>query len=270
MVLSIFFYFRLHLLRPVMITCKNCQEEVTLHYCPNCGQKATVDRITLSGLLYDLPHAIFHVDRGFLYNFRQLFKGPGEAIRNYLGGKRKYFFHPASYLVISLVLNYLIVKLTDLHFYDEHELVSMDPVKAKAIQDYDSMQWWFLEHTYIYILIAIPVSALFVFLLFRLTKHTFNIAESAVVVLFTIAQGVLIQTLIYLSFGWIKSGPFLRVVEMVNMSILIFYASFVIYQLLTSVRGKFVRGLFSLIGGAGLAVVWIASAYVLYLMLTNH
>lgn len=250
-----------------MIVCKNCQSQVEQEYCPNCGQKASVKRITIRSLLEDLPHAVFHIDKGFLYNFVQLFKSPGQAILNYLSGMRKIFFHPATYLVISLVLNYLVVKLTDLHFYDEHELETIDPVKAEAILAYDGMQWWFLEHTYIYILIAIPASSLFLFLLFRLCRVKLNLAETAVVVLFTIAQGVLIQTIIYLLFGWVDSGPFLRTMETVNMTVLVFYASYVIFQLLSPIRSILFRVVIAFIGGAGLAVTWLASAYLLYVLM---
>jgi len=186
-----------------MILCKNCGEQVYNKFCPSCGQKASVKRITVPGLLQDLPHAIFHIDRGFLYNIRQMFTQPGRAINGYLSGQRKPFFHPATYLVISLVLNYLVVKITDLHLYDENELQTMDAFAAKAIRDYDAMQWWFLEHTYIYILFAISASSLFLFGIYKLLKQNYNLAETAVVVLFTIAQGVLIQTIIYSLFGWI-------------------------------------------------------------------
>ena len=247
-----------------MITCKNCLAVVDLNYCGNCGQKASTSRLTIPGLIRDLPHAIFHVDKGFLFNFLHLFKRPGDAIQDYLAGKRKYFFHPATYLVLSLVINYVIVKITDLHFYDEGELISMDPVTAQAIRDYDAMQWWFLEHTYIYILLAIPASTLFLFAILKLGRQKFNMAESAVIVLFTIAQGVIIQSTLYLLFGWVPSGPFLRGLETVNMAILILYASTVIYQLLSTVPNKFVRISIALLAGTGLAVVWVASAFLLY------
>lgn len=237
-------------------------------YCSYCGQKTSVSRITIGSLLRDLPHAIFHVDRGFLFNIWKLFKQPGIAIDQYLSGKRKQFYHPASYIVIALILNYLIVKITDLHFYDEAELQGMDSLKAAAIRDYDAMQWWFLEHTYIYILLAIPASSLFLYAIFKWAKKEYNLAETAAVVLFTIAQGVLIQTLIYLAFGWINSGPVLRTVETCNVFILIFYASLVIYQLLSLVKKKIARLFFSLIGGLGLAVVWVASAFLLYTLMT--
>jgi len=225
------------------------------------------ERISLGKLIGDVPHAIFHVDRGILFNLVQLCKRPAASIQDYLAGKRKLFFHPASYLVIALLCNYLVVKLINLHFYDENELTTMTPLAAQAIKDYDAMQWWFLEHTYIYILIAIPASTFFLYLIFRASGKQFNFGETAVVLLFTIAQGVFMQTFIYLSVGWVHDGSFRRAMEMVNMSILIFYASWVAYQFLSTIRFKSIRSVVSLFTGFGLAAVWIASAYLLHYIL---
>jgi len=227
-------------------------------------QSQHTERISLGKLIGDIPHAIFHVDRGILFNMVQLSKRPAASIQYYLAGNRKSFFHPATYLVIALLCNYLVVKLINLHFYDEYELASMTPLAAQAIKDYDALQWWFLEHTYIYILIAIPASTLFLYLIFRSSGRRFNFGETAVVILFTIAQGVFIQTFIYLCFGWVHDGSFRRAMETVNMAILILYASVVAYQFLTAIRYRIVRSMVSLFAGAGLAVVWIASAYLLY------
>ena len=120
--------------------CKNCGTELTLHYCPAYGQKANVGRIRISQLVKDLPHTVFHVDRGLFFNIIQLFQRPGHTILDYLQGKRKPFYHPVTFLVISLLVNYLVVKLTDLHFYNEEELRHMDPLQAQAIRDYDALQ----------------------------------------------------------------------------------------------------------------------------------
>ena len=246
---------------------KNYSPKAEGHFHSSLIKNNDEGRISLFHFISDLPHAIFHVDRGILFNFRQLFMRPASSIKEYLDGHRKKYFHPASYLVIALLVNYLVVKLMDLHLYDEQELLSMSPIAAQAIIDYDQMQWWFLEHTYIYILIAIPASTLFMYLIFRLAKKRLNVAETAVIVLFTIAQGVFIQSMIYLSFGWVKDGPFLRAMETVNMSILILYASFVAYQLLSTIRWKMIRAVVALVGGLGLALVWIASAYLPYYLL---
>lgn len=79
-----------------MTICKNCGHPVDLKFCPNCGQKASVKRIEMKWLIHDLPHAIWHIDKGFLFNVFNLFKRPGYAIADYLAGKRKNFYHPVS------------------------------------------------------------------------------------------------------------------------------------------------------------------------------
>ncbi len=251
-----------------MIQCKNCHEAVPGNFCSACGQKASVTTISVPNLLRDLPHAVFHIDRGLLFNLWQLLKNPGLAIRAYLNGKRQPFFHPASFLVISLILNYLVVKITNLHFFDAKELVGMDAFAAHAILDYDAMQWWFLEHTYLYILLAIPASTLFLFVIFRLMRQPFNYAETIVIVLFTIAQGVFFQSFLYACAGWTGSGAFNRAMESVNLVILISYASVVIYQLFPNASKTPIRILVAILAGFGLAAVWVASAYVLYLVMS--
>lgn len=251
-----------------MIESKQFATQAEGRLAPQHNDNHGEERISLFHFVSDLPHAIFHVDRGMLFNFVQLIKRPAAAIQDYLDGHlRKRYFHPATYLVIALLVNYLVVKIIDLHFYDEQELLSMTPLAAQAIKDYDKMQWWFLEHTYIYILLAIPASSLFLYIIFRLSRLKFNVAETAVIVLFTIAQGVLFQSIIYLSLGWIDDGPFLRCMEAGNMLMLISYASFVFYQLLSSIRNKAIHLLISVLAGTGLAVVWILSAYIPYLLL---
>ena len=246
------------------IYCLNCNALVDQSYCPACGQKASTGRITIAGLIKELPHAIFHVDKGILFNIVQLIKRPGPAIIDFLNGKRKSFFHPATFLVLALVLNYIVVKVTDLHFYDENELVNMAPAEAQAIRDYDAMQWWFLEHTYLYILVAIPMSALFVWGLMTIMRQTFNLAESAVIILFIIAEGVLIQSTIYALLAWIESGPFRRGLETFNLLCLITYASYALFQLFTPQRPLLIRLFMAIVGGLGLTVVWVAGALILY------
>ncbi len=174
-----------------MIQSNQYADRAEARLAPHRKQNPGEERISLFHFISDLPHAIFHVDRGMLFNFVQLIKRPAASIQDYLDGHlRKRYFHPATHLVIALLFNYVVVKITNLHFYDEAELLTMAPLAAQAIMVYDRMQWWFLEHTYIYILLAIPASSLFLYLIFRLSGLKFNVAETAIVVLFTIGQGV--------------------------------------------------------------------------------
>jgi hypothetical protein len=69
-------------------------------YCPQCGQKAKTERVTFSDIMHEIPHSIFHVDKGGLYTLIQLLYGPGKAVREYLAGKRVSFFLPFAYLFL--------------------------------------------------------------------------------------------------------------------------------------------------------------------------
>ena len=242
-------------------TCLNCGEYIQKKYCTHCGQKHNEHRIHIGSLLHEIPHAIFHVDHGILFNVVQLFKRPGGAIRDYLEGRRKPFFHPITYLAILLVFNYFAVKVTDLHYYDEQELLHMTASEAAFIKEYDASQWWFLEHTYLYMLVAIPLCATFCYGFFRLFKIRYNFAENAIILMFIIAQGVLIQSVLYLLTGWVRSGVFIRAVEMVNLVLMLSYAVYACYRFINPTKNKIRTLVACFFAGIIILSLMLASAY---------
>ncbi|RYD58013.1 MAG: DUF3667 domain-containing protein [Sphingobacteriales bacterium] len=81
-------------------TCLNCDNEYAGKFCPQCGQKSHTHRYTFAAILHDIPHSVFHVDRGLMYTFRQLMYRPGKAIKEFLTGKRVDHFSPFAYLIL--------------------------------------------------------------------------------------------------------------------------------------------------------------------------
>lgn len=69
-------------------------------FCPNCGQKGDTKRIDWHFLFHDIPHSILHLDKGFLYTAKKLFRNPGAAAREFLDGKRIRHFRPLAYVII--------------------------------------------------------------------------------------------------------------------------------------------------------------------------
>jgi hypothetical protein len=53
-----------------MTTCLNCENKFEGKFCNQCGQKASVNRFTVRHLLHELPHSLFHVDKGILKNIK--------------------------------------------------------------------------------------------------------------------------------------------------------------------------------------------------------
>jgi hypothetical protein len=218
-------------------------------------------------LLNELPHAIFHVEKGILFNTKQLLIRPGYAIRNFLVGKRKPFFNPLTYLALMILMNYLVMKLVNFHTYDERELLLLKPDDANAYKEYDSTNWWIMEHAYWYMLIAVPVIGIFLFLWFNLLGRKFNLAESIIIALFTIALMTLIQTIMYLITGWIHVGSFARAVENADMYFLlpVFYA-IALYQLYDPVRSKMIIAVLMLLAGEIIMqLLWKSAEWMVYL-----
>jgi hypothetical protein len=90
------------------MTCKNCDAPLTGKFCSNCGQKAEIHRITLSHVFHDFLHAFTHADKGFLLLIKKLITKPGIVAREYIEGKRKKYFNPLSFLVITSTIHALI------------------------------------------------------------------------------------------------------------------------------------------------------------------
>ena len=67
---------------PVHPNCLDCGTALTDRFCAHCGQQANTHRITLKHLLlHDLPHSIWHVDKGIAYTFWQMLTRPGPTVQ---------------------------------------------------------------------------------------------------------------------------------------------------------------------------------------------
>lgn len=93
------------------IICKNCSHHFKGNFCPNCGQSAKVEPIGLKYFLHDIPHSVFHLDKGFPYTFKELLLRPGKTLREYLDGKRVKHFKPFAYVIIMATLYIVCINL---------------------------------------------------------------------------------------------------------------------------------------------------------------
>lgn len=90
-------------------TCKNCGAELKSFYkhCPECGQKVNED-LTLGLLFNNTISNYFSVDARFFRSFIPLVFKPGFLAKQFVGGKRLTYLHPAQmYLFISVLFFFL-------------------------------------------------------------------------------------------------------------------------------------------------------------------
>ncbi len=95
----------------------NCGHPIDGHYCSNCGQKATVKRLTAFILFEDILHFFTHLEKGFFFTIWNFLKKPGISSLNYLKGKRKRYQSPVSYFLICTGLYILVHNLIINHFH---------------------------------------------------------------------------------------------------------------------------------------------------------
>jgi hypothetical protein len=80
-------------------TCPNCGAEREGEYCHGCGQRFLKDRLTAWELWWLFAERFLDWEEGVWRTFLQMAKSPGVVIRDFLGGKRKTYLNPFSYLL---------------------------------------------------------------------------------------------------------------------------------------------------------------------------
>ncbi|MGH2553873.1 MAG: DUF3667 domain-containing protein, partial [Chitinophagaceae bacterium] len=142
----------------------------------------------MKNLLHDLPYAVWHIDKGIVYNIIQLFKRPGYAIKDYLEGKRKPFYHPLSFMLIILATMYVLMQLLHIHYYDPVLDAGMSAEKTNFWKEYDATQQAWVHYYKFYIPFYLPWMALLYYLWLRVMKVKYTYAECIFISFFNSAQ----------------------------------------------------------------------------------
>jgi hypothetical protein len=184
--------------------CKNCGNIVHHKYCPHCGQKASVERITFHFLWHQLFHFFTHLEKGFLFTSVGMLLRPGKTVNEYIRGKRIIYQPPVSYFLVWIAIYALMLYLVKETFGEG------------AVIDYknyfgsDVSTQYAINHLGIVLSILLPVFAFYIYLLTG--TRLFNYAESLVVVLYVLgtiilAQAIFVIYLFWFGFSFMKQQP---------------------------------------------------------------
>lgn len=84
------------------MSCVNCNKDFEGNFCPTCGEKKYVSRITFTSIVNSFFSGFLNMDKGFLFNLKNLTLYPKTTITNYINGKRKGILNPISYCLIII------------------------------------------------------------------------------------------------------------------------------------------------------------------------
>lgn len=93
------------------MSCINCSQDFEGVFCPTCGEKKEIPRITFGSTVASIYSGFLDMDKGFLYNLKNLTIAPKDTILQYIHGKRKYILNPVSYAILTISIYLLLDSL---------------------------------------------------------------------------------------------------------------------------------------------------------------
>jgi hypothetical protein len=151
--------------------CTNCGASRAGEFCAGCGQHAVRGRLTVQGIVKQVAHDVLNLDRGLLFTALELTRRPGDAIRDYVEGKRVRYTGPVKYFILTLaVTTFATAQLGVMNEAGAGMVKSMGnaaPVTAEQASRFMS-QWMTL-----FMALGVPFTAAVTARLFRRARMTY-------------------------------------------------------------------------------------------------
>jgi hypothetical protein len=176
-----------------MMICINCENDHNNKFCPECGEKVEVPKITFSSIFAEGFSRITTMDKGLLFNLKNLLLNPKRIVIDYINGKRKSIFNPISFLLICITI-YLIGE----SFLQAEKLVdtnTIEKMKSNKIFSIGFEAGKFIESYFKYFWI---LSVLWLSFATKLCFGRFSFAEHLAINSFIIGQTTLFALIGYL------------------------------------------------------------------------
>ncbi len=188
------------------VTCQNCGHEYVGRYCSQCSQTADTHRINWHYIWHEIPHSVWHVDRGIAFTLRELLTRPGHTISDYIKGRRVNHYRPLALLILLGALVTFASHSLNVSFAEESQRL-FNPAASHAsnrVKDLQKEVTHFVENRQTLLHIAfIPLYAFWFWLLFR--RRGYNYPEMLVTQTF-VANFNLVLSLVIVLLFWALGG----------------------------------------------------------------
>jgi hypothetical protein len=163
--------------------CKNCESHVTGNFCSNCGQAVKLERINKHYISHEILH-LLHLEKGFFFTVKELFKRPGNSIREFINTDRSKHIKPVTFLILTSLFYALIT-----HYFHADEINNSKENLQFGDSSVVGIQEWVNSHYGYANMIMGFFIAICVKLFFR--KYQYNFFEISIVLCFVMGQGML-------------------------------------------------------------------------------
>jgi len=174
-----------------MATCKNCNTDFNDNFCGNCGQSADTHPINFHYLWHDVQHGIFHFDKGLFFTIKELFKRPGETIREFIDGKRVSHFKPVAMVFLLGSIYGLLY-----HYFDIDASGDLPKdMDNETVSFMNNINNWISSHYALATILMIPFASISSYLAFY--KMKYNLVEHLVLNSFITGQKLVVSLLLF-------------------------------------------------------------------------
>jgi len=166
--------------------CKNCGHTFEDKFCNHCGQKLLTDKDkSFKHLLNEVFHFLTHFEGSFIHTAKAVLFHPGRLSEDYCNGKRKAYYQPISFFLMIVVL-YLLFPLAkgmnmEMESYKQNKFSGAffqqqieQKLKTNGISETVLTEKFHQisgKTSKILLLLLIPFSAIFIFILFYKQKE---------------------------------------------------------------------------------------------------
>ncbi len=179
--------------------CLNCGAAITGKYCPSCGQKKDIHRVTWKFIAEEIMHFFTHLEKGFIYSSLKMWANPGMFTKSYLDGKRKGKQPPVSFLLIWAAI-FLVTRQVLSYFIEPG-----NPISGNFFFISKEAAGFYFEHVTALTILFLPVWTALSWLIGNLYRHI-NFAEAVIICFY--AYGVFFMVL---SLTTLIGGLFFRI-----------------------------------------------------------
>lgn len=174
--------------KAVTTVCRNCGESFTGNYCYNCGQKADTPNIDIKFLIHKIRTVLFkRFDKGIIYTSKQLFTRPGDAVREYIQGKRVKHYDPVSFVMALAAFYALAYHNFNINIFTD---ITSDDGVLKNI-DFAKMNEWVSNHFSLATFAQLPFYTIGSYISFR--RQGYNFTEHLTLNTFLAGQRLLLR-----------------------------------------------------------------------------
>lgn len=162
------------------MNCKSCDQKIKSSdgFCSSCGSRIMNKRLTIGGIKEELVESFFDWDNVFMKTFLHLFTQPKAVLDAYISGARKKYFKPFSFLIGYASLALFFFKFFPMPNPIKINISDDGGGKIAALNFLNNLDAQFYEYYNFYIILSIPIIALFAYLTFK--KLGNNYAEHLV------------------------------------------------------------------------------------------